>query len=59
MYIVLPHLHILYALFALVLGEDELAQQVVGVKPLRGQGEQQNIAWDALAEHLEARLKQV
>ena len=40
------------ALFALILGDDELAQQVVGVKPLRGQGEQQTIAWDALAEHL-------
>ena len=47
------------ALYALVLGEDELAQQVVGCKPLRGQGEQQNIAWDALAEHLEACLAQV
>lgn len=47
------------ALFALVLGEDELAQQVIGFKPLRGQGEQQNIAWDALSEHLVACLKQV
>jgi histidyl-tRNA synthetase len=46
------------ALFAVVLGEDELAQQVVGFKPLRGQGEQQNIAWDALAEHLETSLQQ-
>ena len=40
------------ALYALVLGEDELAQQVVGCKPLRGQGEQQSIAWSALADHL-------
>ncbi|MNE15393.1 Histidine--tRNA ligase [compost metagenome] len=40
------------ALYALILGDDELAQQVVGFKPLRGQGEQQNIAFDALAEHL-------
>ncbi|EIK97704.1 histidyl-tRNA ligase [Pseudomonas sp. M47T1] len=40
------------ALYALILGDDELAQQVVGFKPLRGQGEQQNIAWDALGEHL-------
>ncbi|MEN0107353.1 MAG: histidine--tRNA ligase [Pseudomonas sp.] len=46
------------ALFAVVLGEDELAQQVVGFKPLRGQGEQQSIAWDALAEHLETSLQQ-
>ena len=40
------------ALYALILGDDELAQQVIGFKPLRGQGEQQTIAWDALAEHL-------
>ncbi len=40
------------ALYALILGDDELAQQVVGFKPLRGQGEQQSIAWDALAAHL-------
>ncbi|KAB5624423.1 histidine--tRNA ligase [Pseudomonas putida] len=46
------------ALYALILGDDELAQQVVGFKPLRGQGEQQNIAWDALAEHLQAALAQ-
>jgi len=46
------------ALFALVLGEDELARQVIGFKPLRGQGEQQEIAWSALAEHLASRLSQ-
>ena len=40
------------ALYALILGEDEMAQQVVGCKPLRGQGEQQSIAWSALADHL-------
>lgn len=40
------------ALYALILGEDELAQQMVGCKPLRGQGEQQDIAWSALADHL-------
>jgi len=40
------------ALYALVMGEDELARQVVGCKPLRGQGEQQSIAWAALADHL-------
>ncbi len=50
------------ALYALILGEDELAQQVVGVKPLRdslkeqGNGEQRTIAWDALAEHLASCL---
>ncbi|KRW59280.1 histidine--tRNA ligase [Pseudomonas sp. TTU2014-080ASC] len=47
------------ALYALILGEDELAQQVVGCKPLRGQGEQQNIAWSDLADHLAACAKQV
>ncbi|HYQ38431.1 MAG TPA: histidine--tRNA ligase [Pseudomonas sp.] len=46
------------ALFALVLGEDELNQQVVGVKPLRGDAAQQTIAWDALAAHLVACLAQ-
>ena len=40
------------ALYALILGDEELAQKIIGVKPLRGQGEQQNIAWDALSEHL-------
>ncbi|MDP3977479.1 MAG: histidine--tRNA ligase [Pseudomonas sp.] len=40
------------ALYALVMGEDELARQVVGCKPLRGQGEQQSIAWAALADHV-------
>jgi histidyl-tRNA synthetase len=47
------------ALYALILGEDELAQQVVGCKPLRGQGEQQSIAWSELADHLAASAKQV
>jgi histidyl-tRNA synthetase len=46
------------ALLALILGDDELAKQEIGVKPLRGQGEQQNIAWDALAEHLETAIAQ-
>lgn len=46
------------ALFALILGEDELNQQVVGVKPLRGEAAQQMIAWDALAAHLTACLAQ-
>ncbi|WP_152225338.1 histidine--tRNA ligase [Pseudomonas sp. SCB32] len=46
------------AQFAMILGDDELANRVVGFKPLRGEGEQQNIAWDALPEHLAARLKQ-
>lgn len=40
------------ALYALVLGDDELARQVVGFKPLRGQGEQEHIAWADVASHL-------
>ncbi|NWE61160.1 His/Gly/Thr/Pro-type tRNA ligase C-terminal domain-containing protein, partial [Pseudomonas gingeri] len=40
------------ALFALILGDDELDQQVVSFKRMRGQGEQQSIAFDALAAHL-------
>ncbi|MHB9796916.1 histidine--tRNA ligase [Pseudomonas sp. MT3] len=46
------------AQFAMILGDDELASRVVGFKPLRGEGEQQNIAWDALPEHLAACLRQ-
>jgi len=46
------------ALFALILGDDELEKQQIGLKPLRGQGEQQNIAWDALAAHLETAIAQ-
>ena len=45
------------ARFALILGEDELAARVVGCKPLRDDTEQQNIAWDALAQHLAACLQ--
>lgn len=44
------------ARFALILGEDEVANRVVGFKPLRDEGEQQSIAWDALPEHLAACL---
>jgi len=40
------------AAYALVLGEDEVARREVGVKPLRGQGEQESVAWDELADHL-------
>jgi len=45
------------AFFALILGEDELAQQVVGLKPLRDNGEQQHISWAALSEQLAACLQ--
>ena len=46
------------ARYALILGEDELANRVVGFKPLRDDSEQQNIAWDALAERLAACIDQ-
>ncbi|HCF0510139.1 TPA: histidine--tRNA ligase [Pseudomonas aeruginosa] len=46
------------ARFALILGEDEVANRVVGFKPLRDEGEQQSIAWDALPEQLAACLAQ-
>ncbi|HBO2336641.1 TPA: histidine--tRNA ligase [Pseudomonas aeruginosa] len=46
------------ARFALILGEDEVANRVVGFKPLRDEGEQQSIGWDALPEHLAACLAQ-
>lgn len=46
------------ARFALILGKDEVANRVVGFKPLRDEGEQQSIAWDALPEHLAACLEQ-
>jgi len=37
------------ARYALVLGEEELANGVIGVKPLREDTEQKNIALDELA----------
>jgi histidyl-tRNA synthetase len=40
------------ARFAVVLGEAELARGVAGVKPLRGEGEQREVALDALADFL-------
>jgi len=45
------------ALYALVLGEDELSGRIVGLKPLRGDGEQLSIGWDALGEHLAESLR--
>ncbi|MFT0213491.1 histidine--tRNA ligase [Pseudomonas sp. F1_0610] len=40
------------ALYALILGEDELLNQTVGLKNLRQEGEQQTIAWSALVDTL-------
>ncbi len=44
------------ALFALVLGEDELAQQLIGLKPLRDDSPQETVAWSALVTRLSERL---
>lgn len=43
------------ALFALILGEDEVAAEQIGIKPLRSDAQQENIAW----HDLPARLKQL
>jgi histidyl-tRNA synthetase len=40
------------ARFALILGEDEVAREEAGLKPLRGEGEQQQIAWSELEASL-------
>jgi len=42
------------ARYALVIGDDEAARGVVGVKPLRETGEQQSVAIDALPARLAA-----
>ena len=44
------------AAYALILGEEEVARRQVGVKPLRGQGAQEQVSWDELAEHLQGLL---
>ncbi len=43
------------ARYALVLGEDELARGVIGVKPLRGEGEQSEVAPDELGTFFATR----
>ncbi len=40
------------AFYALVLGDDEVANQEAGLKPLREQSEQQNVAFAALPQRL-------
>jgi len=45
------------AAVALILGESELARGVVGLKPLRVEGEQKEIRNDELADVLAARLR--
>ena len=39
-----------------MLGEDELAAGRVAVKPLRGDGEQQSVALEELANYIENAL---
>lgn len=47
------------ATYALILGDNEVSQQVAMVKPLREQSEQQSLAWDQLAtffsQHMQER----
>ncbi|WP_312600708.1 MULTISPECIES: histidine--tRNA ligase [Pseudomonas] len=46
------------AWFALILGEDELAQRQVGLKPLRNASAQEMVAWDQLSARLHDSLQQ-
>ncbi|WP_044498588.1 histidine--tRNA ligase [Pseudomonas saudimassiliensis] len=45
------------ALYALILGDAEAAAGQVGFKPLRGDGEQLTLAWDAVPEQLRRVLQ--
>ena len=46
------------AAFAVVLGEEEVSQQVVVLKPLRSGDEQKTVAWGELASVLNAELNE-
>lgn len=46
------------ALFALILGDNELETNTIAVKPLRSDDEQISIAWDDLTDHLKSSLQQ-
>jgi histidyl-tRNA synthetase len=39
-----------------IVGDDEAARRVAAVKPLRGEGEQREVAFDDLAEQLSRAL---
>ena len=43
--------------YAIVMGEEELAQQVVAVKPLRVEGEQKTVQWHALTDYLRSIMQ--
>ncbi|MEE9343215.1 MAG: His/Gly/Thr/Pro-type tRNA ligase C-terminal domain-containing protein, partial [Gammaproteobacteria bacterium] len=40
------------ASYALILGEDEIANQTIAIKPLRGQGEQEVLEQNVLMDRL-------
>jgi histidyl-tRNA synthetase len=44
------------ARYAVIVGDDEAARRVAAVKPLRGEGEQREVAFDDLAEQLSRAL---
>lgn len=43
--------------YAIVIGEQEVENQVVAVKPLRVEGEQQTVKWDELTDYLRSIMK--
>ena len=45
------------ALYALILGENELESQTIAIKPLRTDAEQKSVAWDALGSYLQSSLQ--
>ncbi|MEC7595870.1 MAG: histidine--tRNA ligase [Pseudomonadota bacterium] len=42
--------------FAMILGEEELSNRVLSIKPLKGQGVQQSIALEGIIQHLQEIL---
>jgi len=44
------------ASYAIVLGEQEVADKVVSVKPLRDKSEQETVSWENLISHLKQQL---
>lgn len=44
------------AAYAIVLGDQEVEQQVAAVKPLREEGEQKTVAWDELVDYMQPLL---
>ena len=43
--------------YAIILGEEEVAQQVVAVKPLRSADEQRIVKWDELTAYLQSVIQ--